>query len=77
MNRKITLLKRILFSTIPILLSLCVSAQTLRVSGKIVDNNQQALQGVTVMETGTNNMTTSKADGSFSAGTLRQCNTCF
>ncbi|MBW8682975.1 SusC/RagA family TonB-linked outer membrane protein [Chitinophaga rhizophila] len=65
MNKTITLLKRILFTAIPILLSMSVSAQTFRVSGKVTDGNQQPLEGVTVVEPGTQNMTLSKADGSF------------
>ncbi|QHS63622.1 SusC/RagA family TonB-linked outer membrane protein [Chitinophaga agri] len=67
MNNKTTLLKRVFLTALPLLISLCLSAQkAFRVTGRVTDTNQQPLEGVTVMEPGTQHMTTTKPDGSFS-----------
>lgn len=56
---------RLLIAVFSLLVTLSVSAQGIRVTGKVTDENQQPLQGVSVVVRGTNNGTTTDASGNY------------
>lgn len=60
-----------LILTLGIFVSLCASAQKIPISGSIVDSSGAPIQAVTVLEKGTNNGTTTNADGKYSMNVER------
>ncbi|MCJ8165732.1 TonB-dependent receptor [Pontibacter sp. E15-1] len=64
-KRRLSLFKGVLMLMLLGLMSLTVSAQNAAISGKVLDENGEALPGASVVEKGTTNGTTTDVDGNF------------
>lgn len=69
MAKRLALLRYAIATAFVVFLSLFSFSQNFSVTGRAIDNNGQPVEGVTVQERGTQNVTVTKKDGTFSLRT--------